>query len=216
MKDKRLRILNYGIAFVTAAVVAVLYPKLPDQIPTNWGFDGDVTYGSKNTIWIITGMLVLFAFMYDILPHIDPRKKNYQKFGRIYDFFGVGLQIFLAAMVGIIISESYHPGRIQTGKVILIAMSLLFVLIGNYMPKIQSNFYMGIKNPWTLSSDEVWRKTHRLAGRMYVGSGVLTLIAALFLPMHVAGMVLLVVVLGASVVIMAASYLWWRKDEKGN
>lgn len=215
MKDKRLRILNYGIALVMLLVVAVLYPGLPDQIPTSWGFDGNVTYDSRNTIWIITGMLVLFAVMYDILPYIDPRKKNYQKFGRIYDFFCVGLQVFLAAMIGIILSESYHPGRIQTGRVILILISLLFVLLGNYMPKIQSNFYMGIKNPWTLSSDEVWRKTHRLAGKMYVASGILAFLAAILLPMPVAGGVLLVLVLGASVVSMGASYFWWRKDEKG-
>lgn len=216
MKDRRLRILNYGIAFVMVVAVTVLYPGLPDQIPTSWGFDGNVTYDSKNTIWMITGMLVLFAFMFDILPHIDPRKKNYQKFGRIYDFFAVGLQLFLSAMIGIIISESHHPGRIQTGKVVLIAFSIMFVLLGNYMPKIQSNFYMGIKTPWTLASDEVWRKTHRFAGKLYVCSGGLTLLASLLLPASVAGWILMALVLGTSVVVMLASYLWWREEDGGN
>lgn len=211
MKDKRLRALNYGIAFGMVIVVAFLYPRLPKQIPTNWSFDGSVTYGPRHTIWMITGMLVFFAFMYDILPYIDPRKKNYQKFGKIYDLFGVGLQIFLAITVGIIISESFYPGRIHASKVVLIILSLLFVLIGNFMPKIQSNFFMGIKTPWTLSNYEVWRKTHRLAGRLYVGSGILTLLASVLFPVPVAGGVLFVTVLGTSVAVALASYLWWRK-----
>lgn len=210
MKDKRLRILNYGIALVMLVVVAVLYPSLPDQIPTSWEFDGTVSYGGKHTIWMLAGMLVLFAFMYDFLPYIDPRKRNYLKFGRIYDFFCVGMQIFLAVTTGIVLSESYYPGRIQAPKVVFVMLSLLFVLVGNYLPKIQSNFYMGIKTPWTLSSDEVWRKTHRFAGKLYVACGILTLLSTLLLPASMAGGVLLVLVLGSTVVVTLASYLWWR------
>lgn len=215
MKDKRLRIFNYGIALVMLIVVAALYPRLPEQIPTSWQFDGGVEYGSKGSIWIITGMLVLFAFMFDFMPYIDPRKKNYQKFGRVYDFFCVGLQIFLSITIGIIISESLFPGKIPTAKVVFVMLALIFILLGNYMPKIQSNFYMGIKTPWTLSSDEVWRKTHRLAGKLYMGSGILTLVSVFLLPMSVAGVVLMVLILGSSAVVGVASYVWWRKWEGG-
>lgn len=211
MKDKRLRILNYMIALAMLIVVACLYPRLPDQIPTQWQFNGGVSYGSKNNIWMITGMLVLFAFMYDFLPYIDPRKRNYLKFGRIYDCFCVGLQIFLSVTIGIILSESFHPGRIHAVKVIFIMLSLLFVLIGNYLPKIQSNFYLGIKTPWTLTSDEVWRKTHRFAGKLYVGCGLLTLLSTILLPVPLAGGILLTLVLGSAVIITLASYWWWRK-----
>lgn len=216
MKDKRLRMINYGIAFVMLIVVAFLYPKLPDQIPTQWQFNGSVNYGSKSNIWMIAGMLVLFAFMYDYLPYIDPRRRNYLKFGKIYDLVCTGLQIFLAITTGIILSESFYPGRIATVKVIFSLLALLFILIGNYMPKIQSNFYMGIKNPWTLSSDEVWRKTHRFAGKLYVGSGVITLISAFLLPAEVAGGILLALILGSTGIVYLASYLWWRKLGAGD
>lgn len=213
MTDKRLRILRYCIAFLTAAAVAFLYPGLPEQIPTNWGFNGEVSYSSKNTIWIITVILILLAFLYDFLPYIDPRRRNYLKFGKIYDFLGVALQFFLAVMIGIILCESYYPGRIETFRVIFVMIALLFLLIGNYLPKIQSNFYMGIKTPWTLSSDEVWRKTHRLAGKLYVGCGILLFPSAAFLPSAAAGTVLFVLAIGSSLIVTLASYLWWKKLE---
>lgn len=213
MKDKKLRIVNYGIAIFMLVVIAVLYPKLPDQIPTQWQFNGTPNYSPKKEIWMIGGMFALFAFLFDFLPYIDPRRKNYQKFGRIYDLFCVGIQIFLAIMTGIMLFESFYPGKIHAVRVIFALLSLLFLLAGNYLPKLQSNFYMGIKTPWTLSNDEVWRKTHRLAGKLYVGCGILTLISDFLFPVPVAGSILFVLILGSTAVVTLASYLWWRQIE---
>lgn len=211
MKDRKLRIINYAIPLLTLLCVGFIYPHLPGQIPTQWGVDGHVSYGPKRTIWFIAGMLILFAFLFDHLPQIDPRRKNYQKFGAIYDYFCVCMQVFLMVTVGIIVSESFYPGRINVGKIIMLMLSVLFLCIGNYMPKIQSNFFMGIKTPWTLCNEDVWRRTHRLGGRLYVGSGIISLLAALFLPMQLAAGILMVLVLGSSAAVYLASYLWWRK-----
>lgn len=213
MKNKKLRILNYSIAALVLMIVALLYPRLPDQIPTNWNFNGGVTYSSRFHIWIIAAMLPLFAILFDVMPHLDPRYRNYQKFSRFYDGFCVGMQLFLTMVTGIIISESFFPGRIQTAKVILLMLAVMFLLIGNYLPKVQSNFYMGIKTPWTLSSDEVWRKTHRLGGKLYAGCGILILPAALFLPSFAAGILLLTLVIGSTLILTLASWLWWRKEQ---
>lgn len=213
MKDKKLRIVNYGIAIFMLVVIAALYPKLPDQIPTQWQFNGTPNYSPKKEIWMIGGMFALFAFLFDFLPYIDPRRKNYQKFGRIYDLFCVGIQIFLAIMTGIMLFESFYSGKIHAVRVIFALLSLLFLLAGNYLPKLQSNFYMGIKTPWILSNDEVWRKTHRLAGKLYVGCGILTLISDFLFPVPVAGSILFVLILGSTAVVTLASYLWWRQIE---
>lgn len=208
--------INYGISLVTLICTGFIYPQLPAEIPTQWGFDGYVNYGPKRTIWLIAGMLILFSFMFDYLPRVDPRKKNYQKFGAVYDYFCVGMQIFLAITVGIIISESFYPGRINAGKIVLLMISILFLCIGNFMPKIQSNFFMGIKTPWTLSNEDVWRKTHRLGGKLYVGCGIITLLSALFLPMQIAVGILMALVFCSTGAVCLASYLWWRRMEKGN
>lgn len=210
MKNKKLRIANYVIALLTLLVIGCLYPHLPSQIPTNWGFDGHISYGPKSTIWTMGGLFLLLAFLFDFMPRIDPRKKNYQKFGQIYDIFCVGMQVFMAITAGIILSESFHPGRINAPKIILLMLSVLFLCIGNSLPKIQSNFFMGIKTPWTLSSEDIWRKTHRLAGRLYVACGIMILVSTLFLPIKVTAVLLLVSVLGSSIGVCLASYLWWR------
>ena len=210
MKNKNLRILNYVIAAAVLLIVAFLYPRLPERIPTNWGFNGITNYGPRYTIWLIAGMLPLFAVLLDVTPRIDPRRKNYQKFSGFYDCFCVGLQLFLAIVTGIILRESFFPGQLHTVKIIFFMLALMFILIGNYLPKVQSNFYMGIKTPWTLSSDEVWRKTHRLGGRLYAGCGFLILLSALLLPDSVTGVVLFVLVLGSSLIVTLASWFWWR------
>lgn len=211
MKNKKLRAINYGISLLVLIGILFIYPHLPAEIPTQWGFDGHVSYGPKRTIWTITGMLVCFSFLYDYLPYIDPRRKNYQKFGAVYDYFCVGMQVFLTITVGIIVSESFHPGRINASKIVLLMLSILFLCIGNFMPKIQSNFFMGIKTPWTLSNEDIWRKTHRLGGKLYVGSGIIILLSALFLPMQITVVILMVLVFGSTAAVYIASYLWWRR-----
>ncbi len=213
MKNKKLRILTYGIAALVFLIVAILYPRLPDQIPTHWNFDGSVTYGSRSNIWILTAMLPLFAILFDIMPHIDPRRQNYQRFSRFYDGFCVGMQLFLAIVIGILIRESFFPGQIQVTRIIVAMLAVMFLLIGNYLPKVQSNFYMGIKNPWTLSSDEVWRKTHRLGGKLYAICGIFTLLSSLILPVTASGVILLILIIGSTLVVTLASWLWWRKEQ---
>lgn len=210
MKNKKLRIANYTIALVTLAVIACVYPSLPSQIPTQWGFDGHVSYGPKYNIWMLGGMIVLFAFLFDYLPKIDPKRKNYQKFGQIYDIYCVGIQVFLAITTGIILSESFSPGRINAPKIVLLMLAVLFLCLGNSLPKIQSNFFMGIKTPWTLSNEDVWRRTHRLAGKLYVGCGIILLASTPLLPLKVTAVLLVVLVLGSSIAVFLASYLWWR------
>lgn len=211
MKNKKLRAINYGISLLVLILILFIYPHLPAEIPTQWGFDGHVSYGPKRTIWTITGMLVFFSFLYDYLPYIDPRRKNYQKFGSVYDYFCVGMQVFLTITVGIIVSESFYPGRINASKIVLLMLSILFLCIGNFMPKIQSNFFMGIKTPWTLSNEDIWRKTHRLGGKLYVGSGIIILMSALFLTMQITVVILMALVFGSTAAVYLASYLWWRK-----
>ena len=199
MKNKKLRILTYGIAALVFLIVAILYPRLPDQIPTHWNFDGSVTYGSRSNIWSLTAMLPRFAILFDIMPHIDPRRQNYQRFSRFYDGFCVGMQLFLAIVIGILIRESFFPGQIQVTRIIVAMLAVMFLLIGNYLPKVQSNFYMGIKNPWTLSSDAI--------------CGIFTLLSSLILPVTASGVILLILIIGSTLVVTLASWLWWRKEQ---
>lgn len=213
MKNRKLRIAAYALAIITLLMTVVLYPSLPDQIPMTWGTDGTVGYNDKYQIFFMSGMGILFAVLFDILPKIDPRRKNYQKFGSYYDGFCVFMQLFLLIMNGVILTESFRPGTVSVPVITMLCMGILFLFIGNILPKVKSNFYMGIKTPWALSSEEVWRKTHRLGGKCFFLVGIV-LIASSFLPDQKAVFwITFVCIMAACLIPSAMSYIWWRREQ---
>ena len=82
------------LSLLPLVLAAAVYRSLPAQIPTNWGIDGEVSYGSKNNIWIIAGMSPFLAGMFQVLPMIDPKRKNYSKFPEVYQSFQLFMQVF--------------------------------------------------------------------------------------------------------------------------
>ncbi|MCC8162938.1 MAG: SdpI family protein, partial [Lachnospiraceae bacterium] len=194
MKNKKLRIANYAIPLLALLALALLYRRLPQQVPLSWGFSGDVSYGSKMELFMSFGLGVVLALLFDALPHIDPRKANYEKFGSYYDLFCVFMQIFLLIVNAIILVESFLPGTLSVPMIILILVGILFLFFGNIMPKVKSNFFMGFKTPWALSSEENWRRTQRLGGKCLFIAGLLTILLA-FLPNQELAFILLMAVL---------------------
>ena len=213
MKNKKIRIACYILAIIGVAATAAVYPFLPDQIPTNWGFDGHVAYSPRSRIWICCGLLPLLAVLFDFMPYIDPRRANYIKFSRYYDNFCLFMQFFLLLMLGITISESLYPGRISVGRVVAAVIGVLFMFIGNIMPKLKSNYYMGIKTPWTLSDEEIWYKTHRLGGKTMFIAGAAILIFGRPLTTKWGSALALGALLFAVSLPGVMSYIWWRKKQ---
>lgn len=214
MKNPNMRILTYLLAAASLLLAAVLYPKLPAQIPTHWDLDGTVTYGGRHMIFLTAGTGLPMALLFDILPKIDPRRQNYQKFGSYYDAFCVLIQLFMLVMNAVMITEALQPGTLSVPMVVMLGIGLLFLFIGNTMPKFKSNFYMGIKTPWTISSEEVWRKTHRLGGKCFFLAGLVSIICA-FVPIAnpVIFGIYLAVILIACLIPGIMSYIWWRQEQ---
>jgi len=210
-KMSKTRIVMWIFAIAPLILVAFMYNRLPDQIPTNWGFNGEISYGSKTTLWWLSGMSPILAVMFMFLPRIDPRKKNYEKFRGLYDGFALFMMVFMLGFVALIISESLNPGKISVELVIVAACGLLFVFIGNMMPKVKSNFFVGIKTPWALSNTEVWNKTHRLGGYLFFFGGLLTIVMAFFLREYALFITLMVIVAVMVIVPAVMSYVWYKK-----
>lgn len=214
MKNRKLRVACYILAVCNLLLAAALYPSLPDMIPMNWSTNGTVAYNDKIQIFFMSGMGLLMAILFDVLPHIDPRRKNYQKFGPYYDSFCVFMQVFLLLMTGVILTESFRPGTLSVPMITMLCVGALFLFIGNILPKIKSNFYMGIKTPWALSSDEVWRKTHRLGGKCFFLCGIVMVICA-FLPSQKFSAIFgFAFVLAVCMIPTVMSYVWWRQEQK--
>ena len=118
-------------------------------------------------------------------------------------------------MMGIIIKESFRPGTIKVSMVVTAMCSLLFMMLGNMMPKFRQNFFCGFRTPWALSDETVWNKTHRLGGRMMFGAGLIGLAGAIFPSDKVRMGMLTGPVLVAIVVPYVMSYVWFKKREGG-
>jgi len=214
MKNPKLRILNYLLAVCNLILAVVLYSHLPDQIPMHWSFDGNVTYQDKWQLFILCGIALFLAVMFDLLPKIDPRKEHYQNFGPFYDSFCIVMQIFMLSMTGIVLTETFRPNTISVPKVVSIGIGLLLIFIGNMMPKFKSNFYCGIKTPWTLSNEEVWRKTHRLGGKCFFIAGLFFIIGSFFLSNKILLVVIFVISMTVCLIPTIMSYIWWHQEEK--
>ena len=209
--SRKTTILIWVLALLPLAATAVLYRRLPEQIPGQWGLDGSVRYDPKATIWGIALLSPLFAFLIPLMARVDPRRKNYQKFSGTYQGFLVVLMLFLAAMNGIILSESLHPGRINVAKVVTIGCGLLFAWLGNVMPKIRSNFFFGIKTPWTLSDPRVWERTHRLGGYCFFAGGILTVLLALLLQQRILFYGFFALMMAICLIPTIMSCIWYRR-----
>lgn len=160
----------------------VNYSKLPDQLPAQFSITGEVNrYWPKSSIIIqgaVLGLVLPLAMQF--IRRIDPKKDNYSKFTGAYKMIRLAIAVLMDAMLVLSVAKGLNPD-FAAGKLAIAAVGVLFIALGNYMPQIKDNYFTGIKTPWTLASPEVWRKTHRFSGYMWVAGGLLLMLAA-FLP----------------------------------
>jgi uncharacterized membrane protein len=168
----------YILLLVAAGFVlgACFYPRLPARVPIHWDASGNVNgYGSRLAGAFIIPLLNLGVYLlFVVLPHIDPRAKNYDKFNSSYQVIKclviatlLGMQaVALLVATGVPININIIAG---------ISVSILLIVIGNVMGRFRHNYFVGIKTPWTLANEEVWRKTHRMAGPIWILGGIANL-----------------------------------------
>lgn len=219
---------NSGIpARVWAALIAVcvanvaghlaVLPSLPAQIPVHWGADGAVNgWGPSWTVAALGFLpLVLLATLW-LVPRIDPKGAAYAKSGRFYLGFVIAFTVFMCGMTWL--SELTVWGVVpQTGAVGIIvttAIGVLFIGMGNYLPRVRQNYTMGVKTPWALADPENWRRTQRFGGKCFVVMGVGFIafgFTASALPDGAAAAGIAAIALIPMVAMYLYSYLIWRK-----
>lgn len=214
MKNKRGTAAIWILAILPLALYAAAFPFLPDRIPMHWDVDGSVSYQGKGSLFWMAALSPLLAAMLFALPKIDPKKNNYRRFLKYYSFFGIFLMAFLLICDLIVLSESFFPGRISVGTAVQALVGVLLLFLGNMMPKIKSNFFMGLKNPWTLSNPDVWNRAHRLSGALLFATGLVILLTCFWLPPAFSfwltgGMAVLTVLVPT-----VFSYIWYQKLTK--
>ncbi|MGZ0874810.1 SdpI family protein [Priestia megaterium] len=201
-----------GITLLTLVAWLIALPHLPATMPIHWGANGEADgFATKINAMILTvGIMVLIYFIIAFVPRIDPRKENYKYFSKTYNILlnAVLLLFFFVNMSTILQGLGYN---VPMSYIAPIMAGIIFIIIGNYLQRVRSNYFMGIRTPWTLSNETVWKKTHRLSGKLFFIGGLLIFISA-FLPDGYKS-----VIMWGSIVLCVAipylySYLAYKKE----
>lgn len=202
-----------ALILATVLFSIAVYGRLPDPMVIHWNAAGEPDgYGSRavGTFLLPAVILGLWALLL-VLPGIDPRKANIEKFRDTYDIFVIAVVAVMCALqIGVLGAALGWP--IQIGRLAPISIGALFMLLGSLLPRFKSNFFFGIRTPWTLSSDSVWERTHRVGGYGMMLIGALLVIAGLigtapWFVIAIAGSVAL------GIGVLVYSYVLWRSEQ---
>ena len=181
MKDVHpLRSLGIGFTAAAFALAIVFYSRLPDLVPTHWSVHG-VADGFTPKPWgpfvlplVMAGVYVLFL----AIPAISPRGYRIEPFARVFAIVQASILGFIF-FLNVLVLLAGSGARVDIGRAITIAFGVLFTVLGNFMGKLTRNFFIGIRTPWTLTSEEVWLRTHRFGAKLFVLGGILVMGAGL-------------------------------------
>lgn len=201
------------IAALAVGLSVWAYPQLPATVATHWSLRGTPDGFSSRGWAVAIGPLVIVAMtvLFNVLPKLDPRRENYLSFLSTYWLIANAVTVFmLVAHATLLASGLGYSMRID--RLMPVGVGLMFIFLGNYLTRVEPNWFVGIRTPWTLSSDRVWRKTHRTGGWLMVIGGFVLAIGA-FLPRG-AFLPLLVTAIAIMVVIpIAQSYVLWKREQ---
>lgn len=185
-------------------------PCLPDKLPSHWNVKGEIdAYSAKNFALFFPPAICLAVYLLMLfLPLIDPLRKNYKKFAIPYYFIRLALVIFFVCLYFYTLLAGLGL-KMNIVYFIVPLMALFFVVIGFSLPKIEKNYFVGIRTPWTLENDEVWKKTHKLSGETFVIAGVLGLLTVFF-GKH-AFWIFIILILVAVFIPVVYSYFLYKK-----
>lgn len=205
---KKLHFILVALMFIAAWY---FLPSLPDMMPMHWNIRGEVdNYMPKNAaVWYMPILTVIILAVFRFIPLLDPKKDKYKLFKEEWEIIQTAFIGFFGYMQFLTIYISLNP-ETKMMPLMFIGLGILFALLGNYMSKIRQNYFIGVRTPWTLSSEENWNKTHRFASWSFVAAGIITLIEAFFMwnaPVIVFGSIIL-----GSLSPVIYSYMLFRKS----
>lgn len=204
---------------IFAATVAgwlIFYPQMDERIPIHFGPDGQADRYAPRLEAMIS-MLATMAAIYLLLlflPKIDPRRRNYRYFSRSYYWIQTAVLFFFAAInfMAIVGGMGYD---VPVAHLTQILLGFLFIILGNFTQSVKPNFFLGIRTPWTLSNETVWRKTHRVGAKVMIAAGLAFFLSA-FLPAAWPFFVTIALIVILTVFPFAYSYWLYRKLDKSD
>jgi len=206
-----------------AAVAAMLLVSLfvgsglPDDIrlPTHWNLAGEPdSYASKWIALLMPPAIVgAVSLLFHFLPALEPREKGLERSQGLY-LWGWAAILFMGLVIELVLVATALGWRLPVNKIMVAACGVMIAVIGNQLGKSRSMYLIGLRTPWTLASEEVWIRTHRLGGKLMVLGGIIMFAAALLpLPSGLLGTIVVAVIAAAAGVPFVYSLLLWRREK---
>lgn len=205
----------YLVVFTTLVGIIAAFAVDPETAVTiHWNSAGvaDDTAPAYIAFFLIPLSQIFVLLVFSALKYLEPRQENLKASIKAVKAMALGIiAILILAQATIIASAFGMP--IPGPKLTIAGVGLLVAVMGNYFGKLKSSFFIGIRTPWTLSSESVWLKTHRLGGRLFVVAGALVVLAAPFINIEALALLMLTTVLPAALISVIYSYFMWRKEQ---
>ncbi|MEH7097236.1 SdpI family protein [Neobacillus vireti] len=203
---------GFGLAIIIMSIILtfISYPYLPDRIAVHWNYKGAPDdYNQKSFgLFLLPGIMIVLYLLTSVLPKIDPKKSNFQRFQGPYFRIMNGILCFLFLIQLVQISSGL--GIVNPKYVVPELVGLLFIFIGNLSPKFKPNYFVGIRTPWTLANEDVWKKTHRFGGKVFVITGLLLLLVPV-VPAAIQAAYVFTIIIICLVLIVVSSYYFFIK-----
>lgn len=210
-ENKRTLIISSALTLLPILAGLILWNRLPDQIPSHWGFDGKIDgYSSKYlAVFGIPVFMLAIQWICTFATSLDPKNKGQNKKAiRLVLWIIPVLSIFTAC----IIYASAFGKNIKLESVTPLFLGLMFIIIGNYLPKCKQNYTIGIKISWTLNDEANWNATHRFSGKLWVIGGLLLILCS-FIPEKIFPYILIALILAMVIIPFIYSYLYYKRNK---
>jgi uncharacterized membrane protein len=194
--------------------LATIWNKLPDQVPTHFNISGNAdAWSGKTTLLFLPGAMGIGIYLLMLLiPVLDPKRKIQQMGVKYYNFrFMLTFFFSLFATYLLFVSNS---GSLKNPNLLIGLIGALFAMLGNYFQTVRPNYFIGIRTPWTLENELIWKKTHRLGGRLWMAGGVLIAILSFFIKSNSALAITFGAILSVMVIVpVVYSYTEFLKEK---
>jgi uncharacterized membrane protein len=202
------------VVLIPFVYLAYIWSSLPDTVPIHWNYKGEIDdWGNKSSLIFITFLLSgLTYILFTVIPFIDP-KKRIQTMGNKYHNLKFLMVLFMSALAVFIIYSAKEQS-ITNPSFIYLAIGLLFMLLGNYMKIIKANYFIGIRTPWTLEYESIWKSTHKLASKIWFVGGLAIVISSLTTNKDFNGIFFISVITLLAIIPVVYSYMEYRKLKK--
>lgn len=203
-----------AIVLLPFVYLAYIWNELPSKVPMHWNINGEIDrYGDKSELILIPFLLpVLVYLIFLIVPKIDPKNKLNKMGGKLQTikFF---LTTFMSILALFIIYTAKNQSFANPNYIVLL-IGILFIILGNYFKTIKPNYFIGIRTPWTLENETVWKKTHKLGGKMWFVGGIIVVLASLILDKQLNFTLFLIIAALISIIPIAYSYVVFKSGKR--